>query len=320
LFLGIDGFESAPRLWLLLIIPVLIAAYLIVLRRKTHQGMRYTNTTIMGAVMGSQSQWLRHVTVALGLLSLIALTFAWAQPLGVEKVPRERATVVVVIDISLSMTATDVSPTRLDAAKAEAKDFIADLPDGYNVSIVSLSGNPAVRLPPMDDRAAAERAIDVLEPQESSAIGTAITTALAALDQAPLGEDETPAPGMIVFLSDGENTNPQSPLQAAQQAAEREVPIYTIAFGTDNGYVDLDGTRAPVPPDQDLLRQISEITGGEMYPADNAGQLKEAYTSIQSEVGYEEENKEVTATVAGIGLIFALVAAVGAVMLGARFR
>ena len=319
LALPVTGFIDPGRLWLLAIIPLLIAAYIVLLNRKTSAGIRFTNTSVLAMVLPKQSQWLRHVTVALALLSLVTLIGAWARPNGMDKVPRERATIVLVIDVSQSMIATDVAPTRLDAAKTEAKAFVASLPTAYNVALVSLSGNPSVRVPPITDRTALNRAIDALQPQDGTAIGDSIKAALAALDQAPKGTDNSPAPGMIVLLSDGANNAGQAPLQLAQDAAKRSVPIYTIAYGTDNGYVDLDGQRSRVPPDPATLKDISTATKGQEYSADNVSQLKNAYQSIKSEVGYEGKVKELTATAAGVGLVFALLAAVGALILGARW-
>ncbi|MDR0284913.1 MAG: VWA domain-containing protein [Propionibacteriaceae bacterium] len=314
------GFEAAGRLWLLAVIPVLLVAYILIVRRRSHQGMRYTNTTVLGEVLPKQSQWLRHVIVALSILSLAALGLAWARPLGVDRVPRERATVVMVIDASWSMTATDVAPTRLDAAKTAATDFVKALPAGFNVAVVSLTGSPAVRLSPSEDHDAAIRAIGALTPADSSAVGDAIQAALSAVSQAPQADDGSVAPAMIVLLSDGESTNGQSPLYSAQMAADKKVPIYTVAFGTDNGYVDLDGERHTVPPDHQTMDDIARITGGEAYSADNLSQLDGAYKKIHSEIGYVNQKKEITATAAGLGLIFAFVAAGGAVLMGVKVR
>ena len=319
LALPVTGFIDPGRLWLLAIIPLLVAAYILLLHRKSSGGIRFTNTSVLAKVLPKQSQWLRHVTVGLALLSLVTLIGAWARPNGMDKVPRERATIVLVIDVSQSMTATDVQPTRLDAAKTAAKAFVASLPTAYNVALVSLSGNPSVRVPPITDRAALNRAIDVLQPQDGTAIGDSIKAALAALDQAPKGSNNTPAPGMIVLLSDGANNAGQSPLQEAQDSAKRSVPVYTISYGTDNGYVDLDGQRSRVPPDPATLKAIASETKGQEYSADNVSQLKNAYQSIKSEVGYEGKVKEITATAAGVGLVFALLAALGALTLGARW-
>jgi len=318
--LPFHGFKSASRLWMLMVIPFLVAAYIIIVRRKSRHAMRYTNTTVLAEVLTTQSQWLRHVVVALSVLSLFMLGFAWAQPLGEDKVPRERATVVMVIDISWSMTATDVKPSRLEAAKSAATDFVDGLPEGYNVALVSLSGSSAVRLPPVNDHAAVNRAIQALTPQDSSAIGDAIAAGLQAVELAPKADDNSAPPAMMVLLSDGANTNGQAPLQLAGESGDQGIPIYTIAFGTDNGYVDLDGQRFDVPPDPALLAQIAEQSKGKAYSADNLGQLKQAYKAIHSEVGYVVAKKEITATAAGLSLIFAFMAAAGAVLLGVRFR
>ena len=134
------AFKTPERLWALLVLPALIIAYLVLMRLKGRTSLRFTNTGVLGRVIGSQRRWTRHLAVFMSLCSLVALTLAWAQPLGTEKVPRERATVIMVIDTSLSMQATDVDPNRLDAAKAAAKQFVDALPDSYNVALVSLNG------------------------------------------------------------------------------------------------------------------------------------------------------------------------------------
>ena len=312
-------FLNPERLWWLLLIPVLVAIYIYLTRRKNRSGMRFTNTAVLGAVVPVQSQWRRHLAVALTLLSLIALTISWSRPSGVDRVPRERATVVLVLDISQSMAAVDVKPTRLDAAKAEAKKFVAALPPQFNVALVSLSGNPASRLPPTTDRGQVNRAIDALTLQDSTAIGDSINVAMATLQSAPKAADGSVPPGAIVLLSDGQNTAGRSPTQEAAEATKAKVPIYTIAYGTENGYVDLDGKREPVPPDKALLQRIATMTNGQAYTAENVGQLENVYKNIRSEVGYEEVRKEITATWAGYGLAFAVVAALAAVSLGARW-
>lgn len=153
-------FLNPDRLWMLLLVPVLVAIYVYALRRKNRTGMRFTNTSVLGKVVPKQSQWRRHLAVAMSLLSLITLVLAWARPNGVEKVPRERATIVLVVDVSRSMAATDVSPTRLEAAQQLSIDFLNQLPEQYNVSVVSMSGNPATRLGPTTDRTYARRAIE----------------------------------------------------------------------------------------------------------------------------------------------------------------
>lgn len=312
-------FYNPERLWWLLLVPAIVAAYIWALRRKTRSGMRYTNTSVLSRVMPKQSQWRRHLAVGLSLLALIALGLSWARPTGVDKVQRERATIVLVIDVSRSMGAVDVQPSRLDAAKTAAVTFIKSLPTGFNVAVVSLSGSPALRLPPTTDRAMAERAIQALKEQDSTAIGDSLYVALDALKSAPKGDDGSIPPGAIVLLSDGTNTAGQPAEQAAQAAASAKVPVYTIAYGTENGYVDLDGKRERVPPDVDLMKSIASITAAQEWSADSAGQLDAVYKNVRSQVGYEEVLKEVTALWAGYGLAFAVVAALAAVSLGARW-
>ena len=311
-------FLNPERLWVLIIVPLMIAGYIFLVRMKKKTGMRFTNTAILGQVVPKQSQWRRHLAVALSLAALVALSLAWARPNGVEMQPRERATVVMVLDISLSMQATDVKPSRLDAAKEAALAFVKALPAQYNISVVSLSGNPSVRLPPTTDRAQAQQAIRSLKLQDSTAVGESIYTALSALQLAPKGTDSTPAPGAIVLLSDGQNTAGRSPAQAANEAKKQKVPVYTIAYGTENGYVDLDGKREKVPPDKALLSSVSAATGGQTYTAENLDQLDRVYNNIRSEVGQTPVNKETTALWAGYGLAFAVVAALAAVSRGAR--
>jgi Ca-activated chloride channel family protein len=312
-------FLAPERLWILLVVPLLIAGYIFLVLRKKKTGMRFTNTAILSRVVPKQSQWRRHLAVALSLAALVALSFAWARPNGIEMVPRERATVVLVIDISQSMQATDVQPTRLDAAKEAALGFVRALPAQYNVAVVSLSGNPSVRLPPTTDRVQVQQAINSLKLQDSTAVGESVYTALNALQLAPKGTDSTPAPGAIVLLSDGQNTAGRSPAQAAAEAKKQNVPVYTIAYGTDNGYVDLDGKRERVPPDKELLASISQASGGQTFSAENLDQLNKVYNNIRSEVGQTPTKKETTALWAGYGLAFAVVAALAAVSLGARW-
>ena len=312
-------FLNPERLWVLIVVPLMIAGYIFLVLMKKKTGMRFTNTAILGQVVPKQSQWRRHLAVALSLTALVALSIAWARPNGVEMQPRERATVVMVLDISLSMQATDVKPSRLEAAKEAALVFVKALPAQYNISVVGLSGNPSVRLPPTTDRVQAQQAIRSLKLQDSTAVGESIYTALSALQLAPKGTDSTPAPGAIVLLSDGQNTAGRSPAQAANEAKNQKVPIYTIAYGTENGYVDLDGKRERVPPDKGLLSGISIATGGQSYTAENLDQLDRVYNNIRSEVGQTPVNKETTALWAGYGLAFAVVAALAAVSLGARW-
>ncbi len=315
------AFMAPNRLLILLVIPLLILAYIFASLRKNRRGMRFTNTSMLDVVVPKQSQWRRHLAVALSLLSLITLTAAFARPKTQVDVPRERATVVMVIDASQSMQATDVKPTRLDAAKQAAIDFVSKLPEKYNVSVVSMAGSCAILVPPTTAHHTVENAINSIQLQDSTAIGEGITTALRALQQAPKDPDNpnSIAPGAIVLLSDGFNTSGRAPQQAAAEAKAAKVPVYTIAYGTENGYVDLEGKREPVPVDHEEMKRIAAATSGEYFAAATADQLKKVYENIGSDVGYEKADREVTARLAGYGLALAVLAALGAISLGAKW-
>ncbi len=315
------AFLSPERLLILLVIPLLVAAYIFAMRRKNRRGMRFTNTSMLDVVVPKQSQWRRHLAVALSLLSLVTLTAAFARPKTEVDVPRERATVVIVIDASLSMQATDVKPTRLDAAKAAAIEFVEELPDKYNVSVVSMAGSASILVPPTLAHNTVENAINGIQLQDSTAIGEGIFTALRALAQAPKDPNnpDSVAPGAIVLLSDGSNTIGRAPQQGAAEARQAKVPVYTIAYGTENGYVDLEGKREPVPVDHAAMKQIAQITNAQYFAAATPEQLKTVYENIGSEVGYEKADREITSRFAGYGLAFAVLAALGAISLGAKW-
>ncbi|MDN5762915.1 MAG: VWA domain-containing protein [Microlunatus sp.] len=315
------AFLSPDRLWILLMIPFLVAAYVFAMRRKNRRGMRFTNTSMLDVVVPKQSQWRRHLAVALSLLSLVTLTAAFARPSTQVDVPRERATVVIVIDASQSMQASDVAPNRLAAAKAAAIGFVQKLPEKYNVSVVSMAGNSSILVPPTLAHNTVENAINGIKLQDGTAIGESIYTALRALQQAPKDpkNPDSAAPGAIVLLSDGSNTAGRAPMQAAAEARKVKVPIYTIAYGTENGYVDLDGKREPVPVDHELMKQIAAATDGQYFAAATVDQLRSVYENIGSEVGYEKAEREVTARFAGYGLALAVLAALGAISLGAKW-
>jgi len=301
-------------------LPILIAVYIIGLHLSKRSGIRYTNTGLLAAVLPKQSQWRRHVSVAMALCSLVLISGAWARPAGIEQVPRERATIVLIIDCSMSMKATDVAPNRLDAVKEAASAFVTQLPIQYNVAIVSLSGSPSSLSPPSTDRAMTLRAINSLDFENGTAIGDAISVGLSTIAQAPTADNETrPAPALMILLSDGGNTKGTDPTAAARLADEAGVPIYTIAFGTMSGYVDLDGQRNNVAPDKDLLNQIAAMTRARALDAASASQLDSVYQTLRSEVGYEDVNKEVTARWALYALACAVVAALGAVSMAARW-
>ena len=314
------SFLAPGRLWFLLLIPVLVGLYLWLVRRKLSRS-RAVGRTMFDLVIPRDRTWLRHVAVGLSILSLATLTLAFAKPKDEVSVPRERATVVVTIDVSLSMEATDVEPNRLEAAKAAAAAFVTTLPPKFNVSLVSFAGTATTLVPPTLDRGAVRAAIEALQPQPSTAIGEGIYTSLAALLQVPPdpSDPEAVVPARIVLLSDGKTQVGRASDDAARAARAQRVPVYTIAYGTADGYIEVGGRREPVPVDRAELARVSRISGGEAYTATSAGQLKEVYDDIGSSVGKEKVDQEVTSRYAGFGLGFAILAALGMVSLAARW-
>ena len=313
-------FLAPNRLWLLAVIPVLVGLYLWLVQRK-HRRNAKLGRTMFDLVIPRDRTWLRHVAVGLSILSLLTLTLAFAKPKDEVLVPRERATIVVTIDISLSMQATDVEPNRLDAAKAAAEQFVTSLPPKFNVSLVTFAGTATIVVPPTLDRGAVTASIRSLQPQASTAIGEGIYTSLAALLQVPPDPDDPKAvaPARIVLLSDGKTQVLRPSAQAAEAARVQKVPIYTIAYGTADGYIEIGGRREPVPVDRAELARVSKISGGEAYTATSAGELKQVYADIGSSVGKEKVDQEVTSRYAGFGLAFAILAALGLSSLAARW-
>ena len=313
-------FLAPSRLWFLALIPALVAVYLAIVMRRRNRNQNL-GRTMFDLVIPRDRTWLRHVAVGLSILSLLTLTLAFAKPKDQVSVPRERATIVVTIDVSLSMEATDVKPNRLDAAKIAAEQFVNTLPPKFNVSLVSFAATATTLVPPTLDRGAVTAAIQALRPQMSTAIGEGIYTSLAAVAQVPPDPDNPKAvvPARIVLLSDGKTQVGRASDEAAQQARSQSVPIYTIAYGTADGYITIGGRQEPVPVDQAELRRIARISGGDSYTAASAGELKQVYKDIGSSVGTEKVDKEVTSRYAGFGLAFAILAALGLVSLAARW-
>lgn len=317
---GEIGFLRPERLWWLVIIPVLVGLYALLLwRRKARSRPRQISN--LERVLPRQQAWKRHVAVGAAILSLAALNVAYAQPKGEVEVPRDRATIVLTLDVSRSMIAEDVDPNRLAAAKAAAKEFLNLLPERFNVSLVSFAGAAAVVVPPTTDRGMVAAAIDNLEVAPSTAIGEGIYSSLDAIAQAPPDPErpDEPAPGAIVLLSDGYTNIGRSSEAAAKESKSQKIPIYTIAYGTPGGYVESNGRREPVPVNHAELAEIARISGGKKFSAGSSGELRSVYSSIAKSVGYMKVDQEVTEQYAGFALAFAILASLAVMSLGARW-
>lgn len=310
-------FMLPQRLWALLVIPIIAVLYVILSGRSTHRPM----SSRLRLVVPKDAAWKRHGAVLLALLSLGALIIAWAVPKDFVDKPRDRATIVVALDVSWSMEAEDVDPNRLAAAQAGAKAFVASLPERFNVALVTFAGTPDVAVPPTIDRGAVARAIDAVQLAPSTAVGEGVYTSLDALKLVPPDPDdpEAVAPAAIVLLSDGATNIGRSSSGAAVTAKDAGVPVYTIAYGTDNGYVEQDGQRQRVAVDHYELSEIARLSGGKKYAAESSGQLRDVYEAIRQSVGTEKVPAEVTDRYAGLAIIFAVLAALGVISLGARW-
>lgn len=313
------AFTAPWRLLLLLAVVALAGAYVWMQSRRPVYAARFTELDLLASVAPKRPGWRRHVPAALLLLSLIALTTAFAKPAANVKVPRERATIVVALDTSASMMAVDVSPDRFTAAKDSAKAFIDRLPEQFNVGLVSFNAVASVVATPTQDHAAVRDAVDGLQLAGGTAIGEAVVASLNAIRSVPGGDADKPPPARVVLLSDGGNTIGRSLAEAAAAANSLQIPISTIAYGTASGTVDVQGQTVPVPVDAPSLAALAQATGGQTYAAKSGEELNGVYADIGSQVGYTTRRKEVTATLTGLGLLAAAGAAVTSLLWSARF-
>ncbi|HET8660348.1 MAG TPA: VWA domain-containing protein [Micromonosporaceae bacterium] len=297
--------------WLLAALPVLAVAAAYVWRQwhKRQYAVRFTNVDLLRTLAPKGLGWRRHVSAAALVLSMLALATAMARPSVDRKVPLERATVVLAIDVSLSMQATDVEPSRLAAAQEAAKQFVTQLPASYNLGLVSFAKSANVVVSPTKDRSAVQQAIDGLQLAEATATGEAVFTALDAIRTVPADGVAGPPPARILLLSDGYRTFGRSVEEAASAAAAANVPVSTIAFGTDEGVVAIAGQMQRVPVDRLALAQLAETTSGFFYEAASGAELRRVYEDIGSSIGRRTEPREVTHWYTGAGLLLALCAA-----------
>jgi Ca-activated chloride channel family protein len=281
--------------------------YVVLQRRRGRYAVRFTNLALLEAVAPARPGWRRHATAAAFLVALSSLVVAFARPTHDEKIPRERATVIVAIDVSLSMQATDVEPSRLDAVKAAAKEFVDQLPPKINVGLVSFAATSQIDVSPTTDRARVKRAIDVLELNEGTAIGEAIFNSLSAIAQQAVADDSAreQIPARIVLMSDGKTTQGRPNSLAIDAANKAKVPVSTIAFGTDHGeiVVPQEPVPVPVPVDKTALQDIASETGGSFFSAASAAELETVYADIGSSIGFEFEPREISSWFVGAALL-----------------
>ena len=305
-------FQTPAWLLALLAVVAVIALYLSLQSRRRRYALRFTNVGLLGTLLPRRPGWRRHVAFGLIALALVALVLSLAAPAVNGRVPRNRATVMMALDVSLSMRANDIEPTRFEAMQTAAEQFVDELPRPINVGLLSFSGTANTLVTPTTDHAAVRTAIDHLELAESTAIGEAIFTALTdiATFQASLGSTATAPPARIVLLSDGYNTVGRTPDQAIAAATAAHVPVSTIAFGTDYGTLDLDGQTVPVPVDHDTLKKIADQTGGSYAAAASAAEVRKAYADLGNQIGYTVRPRDVSAWFVRSALILTLLGVV----------
>jgi Ca-activated chloride channel homolog len=307
------SFSSPGRLLLLLAVLALLVAYAATQGRRHRYAVRFTELELLDQVAPRAPGWRRHLLAGLHLLTAGLLVVAFAGPQREEQVPRERATVMMAIDVSLSMDATDVEPTRLAGAQAAAIRFLEEVPERFQVGVISFSGEARILVSPTTDRALARQAIENLELAPATAIGEAIFTALDAIATVPVEDDEQ-VPAAVVLMSDGETTVGRSNESAAAEAADAGVPVSTIAFGTPDGVVQIPDqetglpTFVPVPVRPEDLRVIAEITDGRFFTAETASELTEVYESIGSSLGRATETRSIAGWFVAGALLLSLAA------------
>jgi Ca-activated chloride channel family protein len=296
----------------------LLAVYILVQARRRRRLHRFTEAEV------PQSLW-RHVPIAVALLSLILLTVALATPTHDMRIPRNRAVIMLVIDMSNSMRSTDVAPTRLKAAEEAAGQFAKQLTPGINLGLVGFAGTPYLLVPPTPQHQAIIEALKNLQFGDGTATGEAIYTALHAIEATAVAGGDTPPPARIVLLSDGAENRPTDPndphdgaFTAARLAKDHGVPISTIAFGTPNGDIVMDRQRVAVPVSTDQMKTIAKLSGGKPYAANNIDELNKSYNAIENEIGYRIVPGPGSAGWLRLGVIVAFIAAALSLLINRR--
>jgi Ca-activated chloride channel family protein len=307
-------------------IPLALLIYVLVERRRARFALRFTNLDVLASVLPARgtAQKRRFVPPLIFALAVAALLVGVARPAVARNVPREQATVILVIDTSGSMVANDVQPSRLAAAQEAMRKFIGKLPGRFRIGMIAFSSQARVAMPITDDRDLARQGVENLNPFGGTAIGDAIGRALELLQEAgrasgvnvlPTGSKTPPA--AIVLLSDGaQNRGRLQPVQAALQAKRLKIPIYTVALGTPNGTIRIsDGafsTTLSVPPDPRTLRQIALETGGQFYAAASSARLNAVYGALASRLATRREYTEATNLFLGAAAVLLVAAGAAA--------
>jgi Ca-activated chloride channel family protein len=322
----VSGFAHPWYFLFLFVVLGLVGLYVAAQVARRRRLQRFANMDLLESVAPNRPSRWRHVPAMLLALSLVLFTVAMAGPTHDVRIPRNRAVVMLTIDVSQSMRATDVSPSRLAAAQDAAKQFADQLTPGINLGLIAYAGTATVLVSPTTNRDATKNAIDKLQVADRTATGEAIFTGLQAISTvgAVIGGGDKPPPAHIVLMSDGKETQPSNPdnpkgaYTAARSAKDQGVPISTVSFGTPNGTVDMGGQRQPVPVDDTMLKKIAQLSGGKAYTASSLEQLKEVFTNLQDQIGYETIKGDASVGWLRVGAVVLAVAAIAALLINRR--
>jgi Ca-activated chloride channel homolog len=323
-------------LWLLLLLPALVGAYLWLLYRRKKNTLRYASLALVKQAMGKGPGWRRHVPPLLLLLAIATLLVATARPTAVITLPTQQETIILAMDVSGSMRAADVQPNRLVAAQEAAKAFIKDLPRSVRVGVVSFAGTAAVVQPPTQSREDVVAAIDRFQLQRGTAIGSGIVLSLATLfpdagidlsqitgaRNMPLGPGEKPkkeftpvqpgsfGSGAIILLTDGQRTTGPDPMDAAKMAADRGVKVFSVGIGTKDGEtIGFEGWSMRVRLDEETLKSIANLTRAEYFYAGTATDLKKVYQSLSTRLVVEKKETEISGLFSAAAALLVVLAA-----------
>jgi Ca-activated chloride channel family protein len=307
-------------LWLLFAVPACVALYVWILKRRK-AAVRYASLALIKEAIGRDQRWRRHLPPAILLVALAAMITAIARPATVITLPSQHETVILALDVSGSMRASDVEPTRIEAAQAAARAFVAEQPRGTRIGVVAFAGSAALVQAPTTNRGDVIAAIDRLQLQHATAVGSGVLVSLkaifpeqefdprkkASLQPVPPGSYASAA---IILLTDGQTTAGPDPVEAARLAAERGVRVFTVGVGTDNGQILTgEGWSMRVQLDEDALKAIADLTRAEYFYAGTAMDLKKVYRSLRSKLVMEKKETEITALFSALAAATVLLSA-----------
>ena len=326
-------FLWADLLWLLLLVPVLIGAYLLAQRRRKKFALRFANLSLVKEALGRGPGSRRHIPPILFLSGITVMLFAMARPAAIVTLPSQRSTVILTIDISGSMRAQDLEPSRLDAAKTAARAFVENQPRDVRIGVVAFSATAALVQPPTKDREDVLDAIDRLRTQRGTSVGSGLLVSLEAVFENPDADRSSAsvdllaqpdpasapppvAPGsytqaVVVLLSDGQSNQGPDPLEIADQFADRGVRVFTVGVGSPGGAViGIQGRSIRVRLDEATLKRIAEKTGATYSKADSETDLRDVYRQLSTRLVMERERTEITALLTAAAAVILLVGAV----------